>query len=184
MFGLTNSDPSAVHPALLNSLYLNACSIITSSLGPSSPNPCILACERHFLNQTQHHLQQSLAFVDRLKDFLWGSFFLSAYFARASRIVECFATLSSCVRFAVACGLHRAPQEGSILGDGAGLRLRALPDEQASGGVGRVPELLPAAPDAAECADRSLLWNAMYLADRAFTRASGHPSSIPKEVCT
>lgn len=102
---LPPSDPNAVLPGLLSAIYLAACSIAG---GP------FLAYTDYFLRETRRLLQQSLAYVDRLTDFLWGSMILAAWLARAGLFGECKVQITTTVRFALGCGLAGPPDQGIL----------------------------------------------------------------------
>lgn len=85
-----------MHPSLLNAIYLSACNIAGGTLGQYEPI---------FLARTRKHMTDQLAIADRLLDFLWANMVLGSYFGRLARLVEACATVASCARFAIACGL-------------------------------------------------------------------------------
>lgn len=93
---LPKDHPRAMHPSLLNAIYLSACNIAGGTLGQYEPI---------FLTRTRKHMTDQLAIADRLLDFLWANMVLGSYFGRLARLVEAYATISSCARFAIACGL-------------------------------------------------------------------------------
>lgn len=93
---LPPTDPRAIHPGLLNAVYLAACSL---------EGGILLQHVEHFLEVTQTQLQQSLALADRITHFLWGSILLSMWFARKGRPKECYVSMMATARFALACGL-------------------------------------------------------------------------------
>lgn len=93
---LPSDDPRAIHPSLLNAIYLSACNIAGGVLCQYEPI---------FLSRTRHHLSEQLAYADRILDFLWANMVLGSYFGRLARLVEAYTTITSCARFAIACGL-------------------------------------------------------------------------------
>ncbi len=103
---LPSDHPNSIHPALLNSLYLAACSISGGQMS---------GYELRFLNQARMESEHALAFVDRLVDFMWASVVLASYYLRRGRIVEAHNSISGAVSFAMAVGLHRAP--GTIVSE-------------------------------------------------------------------
>ncbi|KAF8319857.1 uncharacterized protein EI90DRAFT_3081670 [Cantharellus anzutake] len=98
---LQPSDAQAVHPALLNAVFLAACNVGGGFMA---------TYETLFLNRTRHFLQQSLAMADRLVDFMWANVLLVSYYIRVGRVVEAHNALASTVRFAVGAGLHDASE--------------------------------------------------------------------------
>ena len=97
---LPPEHPDSIHPALLNSIYLAACSIGGGQMAEY---------ESRFLAQTRTESERALAFVDRLVHFMWASVILASYYIRRGRIVEAHNTISGTVSFAVAMGLHQTP---------------------------------------------------------------------------
>lgn len=68
---LPSSDPDSIHPALLNAMFLAAC----SCAGLTDPE--LKQYEETFLLRTRAQLDESLAFVNRLTDFLWASLIIA-----------------------------------------------------------------------------------------------------------
>lgn len=96
-FDRPESDLSSLHPALLNAMYLGACSVNGHPLE---------RFKSHFLERTRFYMHQSLACADRLTHFLWASVILGAFLVREYRLAEAYAVVSACARFAIACGLE------------------------------------------------------------------------------
>lgn len=76
---LPPSHPSAIHPALMNAMYLAACSCAGGIFWDLEPV---------FLERTRRQLEEALAFADRLTHFLWGNVILTSYYLRYGRSVE------------------------------------------------------------------------------------------------
>ena len=72
------------HRALLEGMYLLACYF--SSHWRSSKSLGHL--EEHFLSRARHALTESLAFSDRLQDFMQGSILVSKYLLLRGRYLE------------------------------------------------------------------------------------------------
>ena len=149
--------PQGLHPALLNVIYLAACSL-------SGQGSFISSFEGVFLARARQELESSLAYADRLVHFIWANIILGVYFARAGRLVEAYNTVSATVRFAVGCGLHRAKEHGPL--------------NEAAAADGPI---LPIA-DVNESQERHVLWCCVYILDRYFSLAAQFPGSVPKEV--
>lgn len=149
---LPPDDPDSLHPALLNSTYLAACCLAGGRLA---------AFEPYFVDQTRHHLQQSLAFADRLTHFLWASIILGSYLARVHRLRESYVVISSASRFALACGLDGSNDE------------TAGETEPDTG-----QWLLPPPKDYTEAIERIRLAHSIYLTDRSLAMLSGYPSAF------
>jgi len=94
---LPQSDPEAIHPALLNAIYLVACYLVKGELIPY---------QSILLARARAYMEESLAHVDRLTHFLAASLILSCWFGQAGRLVEAQSSIATTVQFAVACGLH------------------------------------------------------------------------------
>lgn len=71
-----SSSPSAPHPALLNAIYLVA-SLFASP--PSDSNSNLEHFQQIFVYRAQRHLDDALAHVDRLLDFLMATTLLGQY---------------------------------------------------------------------------------------------------------
>lgn len=94
---LPQSDPDAIHPALLNAIYLAACHVVKGDLS---------RYENIFLARARAYMDESLAQVDRLTHFLTASLLLSCWYAHSGRLVEAQSSVATTVQFGVACGLH------------------------------------------------------------------------------
>ncbi|KIO18972.1 hypothetical protein M407DRAFT_31375 [Tulasnella calospora MUT 4182] len=102
---LQSFDPAEQpHPALLDSIYLFACSC-TDSLPLASPLS-LVRLEDHFLTRARKDMNDSLAFADRLLDYLKASNIIAAYLLRRGRHLEGYHHHSGAARLAMACGLH------------------------------------------------------------------------------
>jgi hypothetical protein len=149
---LPESHPRSLHPCLMNAIYLAACSLGGGYMSGFEPL---------FLSRTRSHLQQSLAYGDRLMHFMWASVILSCYYARAGRIIEAHNTISSTTVFAVGCGVH----QNSVIVNGAPSAMSAPPADQI------------------EAKDRIALWHAIFISDSVISSASGLPMTVPSDVC-
>lgn len=76
---LPASHPNAIHPALLNAVYLAACSCAGGVFWDLEPI---------FLDRTRRYLDEALAFADRLTHFLWGNVVLASYYLSYGRSME------------------------------------------------------------------------------------------------
>jgi hypothetical protein len=81
---LTSTESKQAHPALTEAVYLLACYFTTrfhqdQSLGD---------LEEHFLSRTRTALNESLAFSDRLVDFIRGSNLVGYYLLMKGRVLE------------------------------------------------------------------------------------------------
>ncbi len=153
---LPPTHPSAIHPCLLNAVYLAACSVI----GGTS----MVMHEQVFLNRTRQACERSLAYADRLVHFMWANVILASYYLRAGRVVEAHSTIGSTVRFAVGAGLH--------LGDTT-MEVVQVQDTNSLA-------LPPADPIDGE--ERIHLWWALTMCEAAISLGAGLPSSAPVEV--
>lgn len=142
-------DPRSVHPALLNAIYLATCWIVGGELD---------SLKKYFLAQTRYHLGKALETGDRLMHFLWANLILGSFFAIEGRMNDAYVTVSSCVQFAVACGLDvgHYRHTASLAHD----------------------PLLPPPIDDAESIDRSQLSYALYILDRTVAMVTGTPSAF------
>ncbi|KAF8320718.1 hypothetical protein DL93DRAFT_1726094 [Clavulina sp. PMI_390] len=134
---LPEDHPRSMHPSLLNALYLSACSIAGGELSRYEPI---------FLARLRQHLAEQLAMADRLLDFIWANVILTSYFGRLARLVEAYATITSCARFAIACG---------------------LPGTEHSPEYPNLP-LIPPPVDTEEQQERVDLCHSIYMTDRCF----------------
>lgn len=153
LLALPPDDPDSLHPALLNSTYLAACCLAGGRLATFEP---------YFVQQTRLHLQQSLAFADRLTHFLWASIILGSYLARVHRLRESYAVISSASRFALACGLDGSNDETAA--------------DNTDPDTGQY--LLPPPKDYTEAIERIRLAHSIYLTDRSLAMLSGYPSAF------
>ncbi|KAF8324270.1 uncharacterized protein EI90DRAFT_2347768 [Cantharellus anzutake] len=152
--GMPSSPTSGktFHPSLLNSMYLLACHVGGGSMSSHEP---------FFVARTRSDLEVSLAFVDRLVDFLLASTLLGVYFTRNRRYPEAYTTLSGAIRFAIACGLQP---------------LTAAQRQSGSAGLLSLPR------NDLEMIEQRHAWFALNVADRILTRESGLPSSLPEDA--
>ncbi len=118
-----------------------------------------------FLSHTRSHLEQSLAYVDRLVHYMWASVILVSYYMRVGRVMEAHNTISAIVCLAVGAGIH-----GSI-----------RTDEQREQPAEGLLALSPA--DAVENLERVNLWYALVLCETSIGLSTGLPSSVPADVC-
>ncbi|KAF9507111.1 hypothetical protein BS47DRAFT_348040 [Hydnum rufescens UP504] len=140
------SDSRCIHPALLNAMYLVACSIAGGDMS---------SYEAVFLPRVRKHMQQCLAFADRLLHFMWASILLGLFYTRAGRTLEAYSTISATVRFAIGCGV-----------DSKGEREH-------------VSAILPPVMDKMDSRERASIWGAIYLLDRTLCCIANLPSSLP-----
>lgn len=94
--GLPPNHPQAIHPALLNTIYLVGCSAIGGLFDTHIP---------YLLCRTRELLQESLAFVDRLNHFLWASVVFASWLGKSGYFNESVVVAGSTARFALGCGL-------------------------------------------------------------------------------
>lgn len=141
-------DPASIHPALLNAIYSVSCCLISGTM---------FTRREYFFRETWRQLNLSLQNADRLTHFLWASVVFGSYFTNTGRLVEAYAVISACARFAIACGL-----------DG-------ITDINRSS-TPQYP-LLPPPANEVEAEDRIQLSRAIYMADRALSMLSGFPST-------
>ncbi|KAF8333102.1 uncharacterized protein EI90DRAFT_3052991 [Cantharellus anzutake] len=146
---LPPTHPDSIHPALLNSIYLAVCSTSGGQMAEY---------ESRFLTRTRTESERALGFVDRLVHFMWASVILASYYIRRGRIVEAHNTISGTVSFAVAAGLHRAPDVPH------GTEVIVLP---------------PA--DAVETQDRVALWHALTQLEASSSLRTGFQTIAPKD---
>ncbi|KAF8328456.1 uncharacterized protein EI90DRAFT_1579433 [Cantharellus anzutake] len=157
VLGGIRSSPSdggalQVHPSLVHSMCLLACHVGGGSMSSH---------EAFLVARTRSDLEMSLAFVDRLVDFLLASTLLGVYFTRTRRYPEAYTTLSGAIRLAIACGLQtltRAQYQSDTVG------------------------LLPPPRNDFEMIEQRHAWFALNVADRILTRESGLPSSLPEDA--
>jgi hypothetical protein len=76
---LDPNHPRAFLPALVSAMLLAACRIIGGTLTRYEP---------YLLDRTRELLSLSLAYADRLDDFLWASTVLAMYYAHMARFLE------------------------------------------------------------------------------------------------
>ncbi|KAF9515056.1 hypothetical protein BS47DRAFT_1381714 [Hydnum rufescens UP504] len=145
---LPSSNPQSLHPALLNAIFLGAC----SCLGPE-----VRRHERIFLDRAREHLNQSLAFVDRLEHFLWASAILGWYWIKNGCIMQAHNISSSITRFAIACELHEISNPAAHM---------------------EYTGLLGPPRDLFHIAERINLWWAIYILDRLISLGSALPPGV------
>lgn len=145
-------DPMSFHPAFLNAIYANACFFEGDELAAFAP---------YFARQTQYYLHESLAYADRLTDFMWASVMLGSYMIGIHSLDEAYAVVSACVRFALACGLDGAVP---VTGDDSSPRPQ-------------IPLLDPPL-DNEEARNRMHLSRAIYSLDRTLVMIAGFPSAF------
>lgn len=101
----------APHPALLNAIYAVACCFSPPS---ASESPNVAAYERIFLNRAQRHLDDALAHVDRLLDFLQATTLLAQYNLMKGNIAKgCY--LANCRLYILSCYLLPHPLIDALL---------------------------------------------------------------------
>jgi hypothetical protein len=145
------SHSQSIHPCLINVICLAACQLVGGRLAQF---------ESLFLARTRQHMDQALAYADRLLHFSWASIILSTYYGRASRVLECHNTISTAVRFALGFRLNQP--------------------------VGtRIPDGLTT-KEAIDLKEEKSLWYALYLLDTIIVSHSDVPGAMPDEVfqCT
>lgn len=114
--------------------------------------------KKYFLAQTRHHMGQALETGDRLIDFLWANLILGTFFALEGRTNDAYLTVSSCVEFALACGLD-------------------VVHYRHTGPLAQDP-LLPPPTDKTEAIERMKLSFAIYILDRTLAMIDGTPSAF------
>lgn len=142
-------DPKSLHPSLLNAIYLATCWIVGGELDSLKP---------HFLEQTRHYVGKAIATGDRLMHSFWAQLILGNVLAIEGRMNEAYVTVSSCVEFALACGL-----------DVVHYRYRTPPAQN---------PLLPPPLDQDEAMDRLRFSSVLYLLDRMLAIVGGTPSAF------
>ncbi|KDQ21631.1 hypothetical protein BOTBODRAFT_208982 [Botryobasidium botryosum FD-172 SS1] len=147
-----NSDPTSIHPALLNAIFLNASLFSSDSLQRLQPI---------FLGRTRRALAQSLAAADNLFDFMRGSALLGIYFTLTGRARVGHHHAAVTLQFALACGLHEITS----------LDLSRWP----SG-------LLQPPTNLAELGERLNLFWMLFINDRLGCLLSGSPVLMPDRV--
>ncbi|KDQ21138.1 hypothetical protein BOTBODRAFT_193357 [Botryobasidium botryosum FD-172 SS1] len=141
------------HPALVNSMMLHACRFA---------HPSFQQHERLFFNRLRMALAQSIAYADRLVDFLRASALVGSFFYFKGRLLEGHSYVSTAVRFGMALGLHEITS----------LNLSAQAPNP----------LLAPAEDIIELGDRISTFWLLFCHDRAASLAAGLPLSLPDEV--
>ena len=91
------SHPDAIHPGLLNAIFLAACHIVGGKA---------TAFESIFLARAREYIAHSLSHADRLLHFMWANIILSLYFGRRSQFRAALSIGDTTMTFAIACGLH------------------------------------------------------------------------------
>jgi hypothetical protein len=109
-----------------------------------------------FLQRARQHLDSSLAYADRLLDFLWANVTLTPHYGRKGRLTESQQMTSTAVRFAIACNLHQ-------------------PDIPS-------PLLKEAPRNHIEAAERANLWAGVYLTHTIVRTFTSDENSVPEEV--
>lgn len=96
------SARSALHPSLINALYLHA-----STLAP--PDHYLRAHQSRFLKRTQDAINASLELPDShlFVDTLRAQCLLATWYIRMARTLEGYSVISTAARLAVGCGLNR-----------------------------------------------------------------------------
>ena len=118
-----------------------------------------------FLSHMCLHLENSLAYVDRLVHYMWASVILTSYYMQVGRVMEAHNTISATACLAVGAGIH-----GSIQTD----EQRQSPAE----GLLTLPPV-----DAVKNLERVNLWYALVLCEISIGLGAGFPSSVPADVC-
>ncbi|KDQ08662.1 hypothetical protein BOTBODRAFT_37812 [Botryobasidium botryosum FD-172 SS1] len=95
---LPPSHPNAPHPAFLYAILLHGCFYTTTALR---------RYEHVFYKRMRKELAISLASADRLLDFIRASALGAVYFFAKARYAQGHNYLSTVMKFAIACGLHR-----------------------------------------------------------------------------
>ncbi|KAF8312622.1 hypothetical protein DL93DRAFT_1293104 [Clavulina sp. PMI_390] len=150
---LPQSHPDAIHPCLLNAIYLGACSSSGNALATLQP---------FFIKRTRHFLNQSLMYADRITHFLWASMVFACHLGRFHRMNEAYVVVSSAARLASACGLA-----DSVNPDGK-MENECLPNES----------LLPPPKNDDEAIDRIRLAYSIYISDQSCALLSASPRTF------
>lgn len=146
---LPEDDPRSIHPALHYAIHYATLWVVGGEF---------TVFRDYFLAQARLHLTRSLAEVDRLTHFLWANVILGSCFIVEGRMNDAYVTVGSCVKFAIACGLHVVHY-----------RNKSPPIS--------TPLLSPPA-NYAERVERTQLSYAIYALDRTLSMVSGFPSTI------
>lgn len=157
------TDAISLHPALLNAIYLAACYV---------NGPPLERFTSFFLERTRHHMHQSLANADRLTHFMWASVILGSYYIRNFRLHEAYTIISSCARFAAACGLDVTGSRA----DCPDSDYASLDIYDSAGAVIPSPCLLPPAADEADELERVRLSHSIYMVERCIALMGDFPS--------
>ncbi|KAF8324299.1 uncharacterized protein EI90DRAFT_3130001 [Cantharellus anzutake] len=149
-------SPAHPHPALLNAIFLIGCKW-SDSQNMSDLEPI-------FLSRSLRHLDESLALVDRLLDFLVATTLISRYSFVVGREARATYMASSAMTFSKSCGLHRLP--------------RKLGDTTLYDGT---TYLLPPPQTEQELTLRIRVWWSIYLLDKDASLFTGLPTNIADE---
>ncbi|KAG8917734.1 hypothetical protein FRC02_002897 [Tulasnella sp. 418] len=107
---MNSADPSErPHPALLNSILLNAVGFVKWYSLPVTL-PATTPSAESLVLKTQAELSKLLAEMELLLDYLQASVFLTNWFLHEGRLQEGQYTSALTARFAIACGLNKIPQ--------------------------------------------------------------------------
>ncbi|KAF8310933.1 hypothetical protein DL93DRAFT_1520964 [Clavulina sp. PMI_390] len=153
---LTPSEPDALHPALLNAMYLAACQQTKGALANF---------EHMLLARTKAYLDEAFATLAdpyRFTHVLAASLLLVGWYLKAGRTMEAESAISSTVHYAVACGLH---DPNSMSSSPPSIMLPA-----------------PSPSDEPELSDRRNLWYGIALVDNALSLGSGRTKAAPEKV--
>lgn len=146
---LPPEDPRSPHPALLNAIYLATCWIVGREFDFLKP---------YFLAQTRYHMAKALETGDRLMHFLWANLILGNFLTLEGRTNEAYVTISSCIEFALACGLDVVHYRN------------AIPPAPTT--------ILPPPVDIDDEIDRGRFSLVIYLLDRTLSMITGTPSAF------
>lgn len=144
-------DARGIHPALMNAIYLATCWIVGGELD---------FLKGFFLAQTRYYLGKALETGDRLIQFLWANIILGNFLSLEGRTNEAYVTISSCIDFALACGMDVLHYR------------KTTPPAQTT--------LLPAPTDETDAVDRIRLSFVLYLMDRTLAMVTSTPSAFSR----
>ncbi|KIO21947.1 hypothetical protein M407DRAFT_28503 [Tulasnella calospora MUT 4182] len=166
-------SPQAPHRALLEAMYLVAC-YYTSMAFPNPNSPySLVRLENHFLARARKAQTDSLAWCDRLMDYLKGTCLVTGYFIKRGRYLEGYHHQCGASRMALSCGLHQ------IVSPIFDLSVQPTLPPALAGQEKTI--LLPPPANQIELADRIMCFWGIYLRDKVASVVTGFPPALNED---
>ncbi|KAG8939192.1 hypothetical protein FRC04_006832 [Tulasnella sp. 424] len=166
-------SPQAPHRALLEAMYLVACYYTSVAFPNPTSTYSLVRLENHFLARARKAQTDSLAWCDRLMDYLKGTCLVTGYFIKRGRYLEGYHHQCGASRMALSCGLHQIVSP--IFDPNAQPTLPpALTGQDKT-------ILLPPPANQIDLAERIMCFWGIYLRDKVASIVTGFPPALNED---